>query len=193
MAAPQAQWFPSHTNGRDMNWLKQLNLLRPRPTSFALCLVVAALFTTAMATPSAAAPAKDTQLAGKHCTVVVEPVKSGETASRVTSQTCSDAGTAAVSRSGRTLLMTWYEHAGYGGDSTDVYGDYGPCDADGYVLSTGLWRYSISSFITYNSCDGQQAVLNDGQSAVYYYGFGTPNVGARANDNIGWFKVWDAL
>ncbi|MEV8388216.1 hypothetical protein AB0P44_46365 [Streptomyces chartreusis] len=89
--------------------------------------------------------------------------------------------------------MTWYEHAAYGGGSTDVYGDYGPCDAAGYVLDTGLWRYSISSFITYNSCDGQQAVLNDGQGAVYYYGFGTPNVGAQANDNIGWFKVWDAL
>ncbi|MFD9190168.1 hypothetical protein ACFWCA_18285 [Streptomyces phaeochromogenes] len=89
--------------------------------------------------------------------------------------------------------MTWDEHAEYGGDSTDVYGDYGSCDADGYVLSTGSWWRSICSFITYNSCDGQQAVLNDGRSAVYYYGFGTPNVGARANDNIGWFKVWDAL
>ncbi|WP_143663517.1 hypothetical protein [Streptomyces sp. NRRL B-24085] len=106
------------------------------------------------------------------------------------SRTCSDTRTTTADRSGQTLLMTWYE---YGGGSTDVYGDYGPCDADGYVLSTGLWRYSISSFITYNNCDGQQAVLNDGQNAVYYYGFGTPNVGARADDNIGWFKVWDAL
>ncbi|MER6290170.1 hypothetical protein [Streptomyces sviceus] len=154
-----------------------------------------------MATPSVAAPAQaassaraaDTGVEGKYCAVVVEPVKPGEKVSRVKSRTCSDTGTAAVNRSGRTLLMTWYEHAEYGGGSTDVYGDYGPCDADGYVLSTGLWRYTISSFITYNSCDGQQAVLNDGQNAVYYYGFGTPNVGARANDNIGWFKVWDAL
>ena len=72
--------------------------------------------------------------------------------------------------------MTRYEHAEYGGASTDVYGDYGPCDADGYV-----------------HCDGQQTVLNDGRSAVYYYGFGTPYVGDQANDNIGWFKVWDAL
>ncbi|MFD3842920.1 hypothetical protein ACFWWC_42895 [Streptomyces sp. NPDC058642] len=81
--------------------------------------------------------------------------------------------------------MTWYEHAEYGGAGTDIYGDYGPGDADGYVLSTGTWWRSISSFITYNNCDGQQAVLNDGHSAVYYYGFGTPNVGGRASNDIG--------
>lgn len=79
--------------------------------------------------------------------MVVERVKPGERFSRVKSRTCSDTGRAAVNRSGRTLLMTWYEHAEYGGDNTDVYGDYGPCDADGYVLSTGTWWRSISSFI----------------------------------------------
>ncbi|MGW3942547.1 hypothetical protein [Streptomyces phaeochromogenes] len=160
-------------------------------TRMAATLSVAASFIglVGLAPQASASAASD----GTHCSVVVERVKPGEKFSRVKSRTCSDTGTAAVNRSGRTLLMTWYEHAEYGGASTDVYGDYGPCDADGYVLSTGTWWRSISSFITYNSCDGQQAVLNDGQNAVYYYGFGTPNVGARANDNIGWFKVWDAL
>ncbi|MFC8350067.1 hypothetical protein [Streptomyces sp. NPDC057280] len=129
----------------------------------------------------------------KHCAVVVERVKPQEKVSRVKSRTCSEAGTQAVSVSGRTLLVTWYEHAEYGGASTDIYGDYGPCDAAGYVLTADWWwRKSISSFITYNSCDGQQAVLNNG-GAVYYYGFGTPYVGAQANDNIGWFKVWDSI
>ncbi|SEE24374.1 hypothetical protein SAMN05428938_7575 [Streptomyces sp. KS_5] len=84
---------------------------------------------------------------GTHCSAEVERVKPGEKFSRVKSRTCSDTGTAAVNRSGRTLLMTWYEHAEYGGDNTDVYGAYGPCNADGYVLRTGTWWRSISSFI----------------------------------------------
>lgn len=160
-------------------------------TRMAATLSVAASFIglVGLAPQASAAEPSD----GTHCAVVVERVKPGEKFSRVKSRTCSDTGTAAAALSGRTLLVTWYEHAEYGGASTDVYGDYGPCDAAGYVLTAGVWwRDQISSFITYNNCDGQQAVLNNG-GAVYYYGFGTPNVGGQANDNIGWLKVWDAL
>ncbi|SDC96635.1 hypothetical protein SAMN05216505_104280 [Streptomyces prasinopilosus] len=76
---------------------------------------------------------------------------------------------------------------------THVYGDYGPCDRSGYVLDAGMSRYMISSFETYNSCDGQMAALNDDPNPVYYYGYTTEYVGDRANDNIGCIKVWDAL
>ena len=130
---------------------------------------------------------------GKYCTVVVERVKPGEKASRVKSRTCSDDNSTATRRSAGTLLMTWYQHARFGGDMTHVYGDYGPCDGSGYLLDTGLSRYMISSFETYNNCDGQQAVLNDGRTTFYYYGSATPYVGDRANDDIAYFKVWDAL
>ncbi|MEU5346801.1 hypothetical protein AB0H18_39310 [Streptomyces sp. NPDC020766] len=157
--------------------------------------VAASLVGLAGLTPPAAAAAssKDT-----YCSVVVERVKPGDKVSRMKSRTCSDdratAATAATrNSSAATKLMTWYQHAGYDGAITDVYGDDGPCDASGYVLDAGMSRYMISSFETYNSCDGQQAVLNDGQTTFYYYGYATPYVGDRANDNIGYFKVWDAL
>lgn len=163
------------------------------PTRTAATLSVAASLIGLVAlAPQASASATPDRT---YCSVVVERVKPGDKVSQVKSRTCSDSRTtaAATNSSAATLLMTWYQHADYGGSVTDVYGDYGPCDAAGYVLDTGLSRYMISSFRTYNSCDGQQAVLNDGQSAVYYYGYGTRYVGDRANDDIGWFKVWDAL
>lgn len=143
--------------------------------------------------PSASASSSGSS-EGTYCSVVVERVKPGEKVSRVKSRTCSDdRTTATTSSSAGTLLITWYQHAGYGGGMTHVYGDYGPCDRSGYVLDTGMSRYTISSFETYNSCDGQMAVLNDDPNPVYYYGYATQYVGDRANDNIGYIKVWDAL
>lgn len=41
--------------------------------------------------------------------------------------------------------------------------------------------------------DGQQAVLNDGRTTFYYYGYATPYVGDRANDDTTYFKAFDAL
>ncbi|WP_327749657.1 hypothetical protein [Streptomyces europaeiscabiei] len=181
-----------------MNPLKQLS---PRRTSFALGLMAASMLTTALATPSVAAPAEaassaraaDTRPEGKYCTVVVEPVKPGEKASRVKSRTCSDdrATAAAARNSARTPLMSWYEHANYGGGSTMVFGDYGPCDLSGYVLDTGLWSNSISSFRTYSSCDGQQATLYNGDGPFLYWGYDTPYVGDFANDDIASFWVYN--
>ncbi|MFG2350921.1 hypothetical protein [Streptomyces phaeochromogenes] len=130
---------------------------------------------------------------GKYCTVVVEPVKPGEKVSRVKSRTCTDdrATAAAARNSARTPLMSWYEHANYGGGSTMVFGDYGPCDLSGYVLNTGLWSRSISSFRTFSSCDGQQATLNDGDGPYLYWGYDTPYVGDFANDDIYSFWVYN--
>ncbi|MEU2440431.1 hypothetical protein ABZ595_30245 [Streptomyces rubradiris] len=48
-------------------------------------------------------------------------------------------------------------------------------------------------FETYNSCDGQMAALNDDPNPVHYYGYATEYVGDRANDNVGYIKVRDAL
>ncbi|GAA2409428.1 hypothetical protein GCM10010420_42320 [Streptomyces glaucosporus] len=61
------------------------------------------------------------------------------------------------------------------------------------ALAAGMSRYMISSFETHNSCAGQMAALNDDPNPVYYYGYATECVGDRANDNIGYIKVWDAL
>lgn len=199
MGVSQEQWFPPHTNGRDMNPLKQLNPLSPRRTSFALGLVAASMVTTALATPSVAAPAEaassaraaDTRPTDKYCTIVVEPVKTGEKFSRVKSRTCSDdrATAAAARNSARTPLMSWYEHANYGGGSTMVFGDYGPCDLSGYKLDTGLWSRSISSFRTYSSCNFQSAYRYDGDCCATYWGYDTPYVGDWANDRIGSFQI----
>ncbi|MFI1720657.1 hypothetical protein [Streptomyces sp. NPDC020489] len=165
--------------------------LRTR-TAATLTLAASLMGLVGLASPvSASAEASDTAQ-GRYCTVVVERVKPGEKASRVKSRTCSDDRTAATRSSAGTLLMSWYQHAGFGGDVTHVYGDYGPCDSDGYLLDTGLSRYMISSFRTYNNCDGQQAVLNDGRTTFYYYGYATSYVGDRANDDIAYFKVFDA-
>jgi hypothetical protein len=72
-----------------------------------------------------------------------------------------------------------------------MFGDYGPCDLSGYVLDTGLWRYSISSFRTYSSCDGQQATLNDGDAPFLHWGYDTPYGGDFANDDIDSFWVYN--
>lgn len=44
------------------------------------------------------------------------------------------------------LLMTWSEHADYGGNSTYVFGREGPCDGSGYRLfPDDYWGHVISS------------------------------------------------
>jgi hypothetical protein len=102
----------------------------------------------------------------------------------VKSRTCSNdrATAAAASNSARTPLMSWYEHADYGGD-------YGPCDLLGYRLNTGLWSRSVSSFRTYSSCKFQSAYRYEGDYCATYCGYDTPYVGDWANDRIGSFQI----
>jgi hypothetical protein len=92
----------------------------------------------------------------QYCTIVVGKAPRGEL-SPTLSRTCSTDPAASLADIGMqaTLLMEWNEHA-YNNPPTTVgrvYGDYGPCDPDGYrIRAEGFWANRISAFNTWNSC-----------------------------------------
>ncbi|MEV4220206.1 MULTISPECIES: hypothetical protein [unclassified Nonomuraea] len=109
----------------------------------------------ALATPTPA----DTGKAGKtqYCNIVVGKAPKGEL-SPILSRSCGtdpEAARTDVSIQARTLLMEWNEHAFNDPPTTvgRIYGDYGPCDSDGYrVRAEGFWANRISGFVTWNRC-----------------------------------------
>ncbi|MGP4027456.1 hypothetical protein [Actinomadura sp. 3N407] len=130
----------------------------------------------------------------RHCRIVLDRLQPGEKFSRVISRTCSD-NQADLGINARVDLMTWYEHADYGGSSTTVKGDYGPCDQEGYgIRDTGIggfeWRLIISSFKVYNNCNWSQAYTNTnygGTVNIFYQN--VRNVGSDMNDKIRSFII----
>src|SRR5205807_1322823 len=102
---------------------------------------IAAATLAAISVAGTAEAATHAPSAGKlprRCVVVLDKLKPGQKVSNVVSRTC---GTAAqVKAPNATVLLGefWYD-ANYGGNSTQYYGRYGPCDADGYGIPTVGW------------------------------------------------------
>ncbi|MFH8407453.1 hypothetical protein ACH4FX_22065 [Streptomyces sp. NPDC018019] len=111
------------------------------------------------------------------------------------SRTCTT-GTAPVltkSAARSTLLMTWYADINYGGASTQIRGNAGPCDSQGYGFAYvgDAWNDRISSFRTFNGCNTQEGYDHRNYGDTIYYcgkcgddGSFEPWVGAQANDRI---------
>ncbi|MCS0635049.1 hypothetical protein NX801_05130 [Streptomyces sp. LP05-1] len=174
--------------------MRALRLPRSARSRFTAVLASAAfLLPTATAQAAQSAPAAP----ARHCVVVLDQLRPGESASRVLSRDCAT-GTEAPAPTGRaaaaTLLMTWYADIDYGGDSTQIRGSYGGCNAEGYGFAYvgDAWNDRISSFKTFNSCDTVSGYdhANYGLD-VYYCGrcgsggtFSEPYVGNNANDRI---------
>src|SRR5688500_12796 len=131
----------------------------------------------------------------RHCRVVLAKLKPAEATSRVLSRTCADRKEDLAINQG-TLLMTWYEHRDYGGLSTYVEGDYGPCDSEGYAITDVggpwdpyypyWWRNGISSFQVFSNCYNVTAWegVNFGGYRVGSWSGSRKYVGDVANDII---------
>jgi hypothetical protein len=141
-------------------------VLPPRARRLATLLVMAALATALSGVTPAAAGGKPMPLggkpmpatAGRHCVVVLDKLRPGQTSSRVISQTCADRADApalTTAAATSTLLLVLYEHVNYGGASTRITGAYGPCDAEGYGVSAlvSSWRNRVSSLKGFNYCN----------------------------------------
>ena len=128
--------------------------LRVLTAAILLGLAVTAPAQAAVTTTAAPKPATG----GQHCVVVLDKLRSGQSASRVLSRTCADRADApalTTAAATSTLLLVLYEHINYGGASTKIYGSYGPCDAEGYGVSAlvSSWRNRISSLKGFNWCN----------------------------------------
>ncbi|MFE1441085.1 hypothetical protein [Streptomyces sp. NPDC058739] len=164
-----------------------------RLTRTALALASAACL-LAVGSPVLAAPAAPAATT-THCVLVLDEVRAGESASDVSSYRCfegadaSARAAAAVPRAAaQTELMTWAEHADYGGTYTKVYGSAGPCDSAGYSFSpNSYWSTHLSSFLLDGGCtkaflSGPRGNGTFGRSASY--------VGDTLNDAVTYVKIW---
>jgi hypothetical protein len=161
-----------------------------------LALATAALV-AALGSPAVAAPAP---VAGKdagpaHCVLVLDEAKAGETVSHVSLHQCfsgpdaSARAAAAVPRAAaETELMTWSEHADWGGAYTKVYGNAGPCDAAGYSFNLNSWWSShLSSLVVDGGCT--KAFLR-GPKGNGTFGRSISYVGDSLNDAVEYIKIW---
>jgi len=161
-----------------------------------LALATAALV-AALGSPAVAAPAS---VAGKaagpaHCVLVLDEVKAGEDVSHVSLHQCfsgpdaSARAAAAVPRAAaQTELMTWAEHADWGGQYTKVYGNAGPCDAAGYSFSpNSWWSTHLSSLLVDGGCT--KAFLS-GPRGNGTFGRSISYVGDTLNDAVTYVKIW---
>ncbi|GAA1616205.1 hypothetical protein GCM10009789_82770 [Kribbella sancticallisti] len=90
----------------------------------------------------------------------------------------------------QSLLVTWYEHANFQGRSNPVYGDFGPCDWEGYTIPViGMWSAMISSYDLYGTCNWATYWDPDGNNSGSRGG-DQWYVGDFFNDRIWKMKVW---
>lgn len=90
------------------------------------------------ATASAVTLAPASAATDQNCAIVVDRLQPGELSSQIVTKTCSPAGTdpaLPASVQADDLLVTFYGDVDYGGESSQVFGDDGPCDAEGYGIN----------------------------------------------------------
>ena len=183
-----------------MNMLFSSRLLKQgyRAALVAALLGVALVFGVAHAPAAHAASQSITQ--GERCQIVLAKLQPGEQTSRVLSSQCAQGNQQLAAPQSGTLLMTWYVDANYGGRSTNIYGDAGPCDSSGYGISyvnnwtTQNWNDVISSFKVWNNCTWTRAYTNANYGGkCQLYDGNTSYVGARMNDQISSFWITSTL
>ncbi len=145
-----------------------------------------ALFTVHPLSSGSAAAAPE-----KKCVFIAEKAKPGTEATPLR-EVCGDETTVASAAAERTLLMTLYEHADFGGDSSDIYGDYGTCDPQGYTFdfSARYWGWVLSSYRVHGRCwlsnlDTRSPGMNYGPTRAGPVTY----VGDAYNDNVGFLWI----
>ncbi|HET9519157.1 MAG TPA: hypothetical protein VFO77_15650 [Actinoplanes sp.] len=105
------------------------------------------------------------------------------------STTSADAADALPNVAAATKLMTWYEHAGWKGETEDIYGSDGTCDATGYRFRTSTyWGVRLSSIRGHGACNKVRLESFGGNfaSSSLPYTFGA----TVYNDNVKYVEVW---
>ncbi|MFE7777044.1 hypothetical protein ACFU5O_24760 [Streptomyces sp. NPDC057445] len=158
--------------------------------------LASAAFLAALGTPALATTGTTGGAASEtHCSVVVDKVKPGETVSKVVSRRCftgpdsaARARAALPTAAAETQLMTWAEHADYGGAYTHIYGSAGPCDSAGYSFRPNSWWSSrLSSFLVHGGCN--KSYLSGPRGNGSFTG-SVPYVGGTLNDAVTYIKIW---
>ncbi|MGW1955541.1 hypothetical protein ACWCPI_22795 [Streptomyces sp. NPDC001920] len=161
-------------------------------TALALASAACVLAVCSPALATGTAPAATTT----HCVLVLDEVKTGESVSAVSSHKCftgagaSARAAAAVPRAAaQTELMTWAEHADYGGTYTKVYGGAGPCDSAGYSFSpNNYWSTHLSSFLLDGGCT--RSFLSGPRGNGSFSSRSVSYVGDTLNDAVSHIKIW---
>lgn len=86
-------------------------------------------------------------------------------------------------------IMIWYQNASYGGNSTNIYGDNGPCDSAGYRIHPSYyWETNLSSIQGGHSCT-HVTLTNIG--GTYAQGFQLPAhyFGSRLDNDVETIQV----
>lgn len=135
----------------------------------------------------------------QHCVIMLSEPDAETRVVTVESQRCYKSEPKLRLASDTRLLMQWYEDKDFEGAGTAVLGHAGMCDARGYRLFVAPpWNILISSFQTFNWCNGVRAYKEAKQKGASQYYYGDPNnprysvawVGAWMNDTIGSFQIW---
>jgi hypothetical protein len=119
----------------------------------------------AAATPPTNGTAPGATDGGQHCNIVLRKLEPGQQISDVVSTDCDRDPVALANRAPQaaTLLSTVFEHRGWKGLSSNIYGYDGPCDVAGYTFDTESRNVAvngISSYFVYNNCWGS-TIWND--------------------------------
>jgi hypothetical protein len=157
-------------------------------SAVAMAAMVGLLLTPA--SPALATSGSGSATSPKHCAVLLTSANAAApeapaTACSTTSAAVAKAALPAAAAT-KTLLMTGYEKAGYGGGSIDFYGTSGHCDADGYDFNLthyGIWAKTISSIRGYQTCNAVVLHTLDGRNYIWHdlsWSFG----GTIYNDNV---------
>jgi hypothetical protein len=147
----------------------------------------------------ATAPTRSVHAASsaQSCQIVLDPLRPGETTSRIVSHHCSQNAEDLHPLACQTLLMRWWSDVGYAGDHTDVCDNNGngPCDSYGYGINYvgDDWNDRISSYQVFNNCIWARASLNInyGGECWSYHGdtVWVGAGGAEFNDAISSFRI----
>ncbi|GAA4469064.1 hypothetical protein GCM10023170_083890 [Phytohabitans houttuyneae] len=146
---------------------------------------------TAQAVPSAAvgdpAAGAITATNVEHCNIVLRKLRPGQKTSDVVSRDCDTDPVALAKRAPQAelLLARLFQHRGWQGNWSNMWGYDGPCDYAGYNFSTVFengWIPGISSYFVYNGCWSSAIRSSDG--ALKAFCWDVEYVGDAHNDRV---------
>lgn len=145
----------------------------------------------------AQAETADTQKTHERCVTVLAAKAPGEKTSRVLHRSCAvetfeqsaRARATGVGPMDSTLLAVFWEDVDFGGDESDVYGDDGTCDHEGYGIAdmddVQDETEGVSSYQLVGNCDVSEKFSDydfEGRSSGLIFGQRQTWVGADWND-----------
>lgn len=179
---PPVNERPGHRCNERLTW-RQIMRKKVSVSAIALLTFVLAVAGTPAEAKQSATPAPSE----RQCVMAIDKPQDQGQYARILAYECFPPGQLATIQ--ESLLMTWYEHADYGGESTFVTGSSGPCDAEGYKIQTYSWVRRISSYKVWNHCDRSTAYVQTNCSGINREFTGNVPYVPVLNDNIGCFRV----